>query len=109
MKKTITGIFALVAAFTLYAFTVKSPSPDKSVEKELSTELIWYQVNSAGVIPNAGSLMYGGVKRDKAFAQTNSPCSPGSTSDCLRGFTNAIPPGAFPNYAGVGSDQVKKP
>lgn len=102
MKKNLLSFMVIAIAIGLSAFYSNSSSKE-------TTELFWYEVNSAGVIPNASALMFSGIEQTKSYAETHSPCAPGSTTDCLRGFTAKIPLGSFPNYPGLGADQVKKP
>lgn len=102
MKKGLLGFMAIGIAIGLSAFNSNSSSKETS-------ELFWYEVNSAGVIADANALMFSGQEQTKSYAEIHSPCSPGSTIDCLRGFTNKIPNGSFPNYPDPGEDQVKKP
>lgn len=102
MKKNLLGLMVIAIAIGLSAFNSNPPSKE-------TTDLFWYEVNSAGVIPDANALMFSGQEQPKSYAETHSPCAPGATTDCLRGFAAKIPQGSFPNYAGLGADQVKKP
>ncbi|HRO41708.1 hypothetical protein [Agriterribacter sp.] len=102
MKKNVLGIVVIAIAIGVSAF-------NSNLSSSGTTELFWYEVNSAGVIPDASALMFSGQEQTKSYAETHSPCAPGATTDCLRGFAMKIPQGSFPNYAGLGAEQVKKP
>lgn len=97
--KNLLGIFAVVVAIGLSAFTAK-----KSVQNNLAI-LDWYQVtydaqHPNGYIPDASAFY---VTDEKA--NVSSPCDLGTVKDCLRGFSSTP---AFPTGL-PGSDQIKKP
>jgi len=85
MKKYVLGLFAVVVAISLSAFTNKS---EKKTTK--LTDYYWYVVdyssNPSGEVPAGATPVFGGVKKTQAFAQANDGCEDIDQLHCLRGF-----------------------
>ena len=93
-----------IIAFGLALFASAFTTQRKNVQKFNS--LYWYEVTYDQDHPNGVILSSADFYVQDEKANVTSPCSSGSTLDCLRGFSTAI--STFPT-ASVGSDQIKKP
>ncbi len=81
MKKNFLGLFAIVLAIGLSAFTTVTKNT-----KPLGTPYFWYQVSGT----NTTSNKLNSTTVDKAAAMsTLTPCDDLQTANCLYGSTNA--------------------
>jgi len=98
--KLILPVIAFAIALVASAFTVQKHNAQKL------NSLYWYEVtydqdHPSGVIASSADFY---VQDEKT--NVTSPCTSGSTLDCLRGFSSQLT--SFPTGSS-GSDQIKKP
>lgn len=98
--KLILPVLAFAIAIFASAFTVPKKAPQKL------TSLYWYRVTYDVDHPDGAILGSSAFYVQSEKASVTSPCSSGSTVDCLRGFSSQI--STFPEEAS-GSDQIMKP
>lgn len=96
-KKFGMGMLAVVMAIGFSAFT--APKSTKSTDVK-TMELYWYEVQS-GVIPQ-DALLFDHAEK----TAVSSPCTAGTTRDCLRGFEQEQNTADGPISA-AGNDQIK--
>jgi hypothetical protein len=83
MKKYLLGIFAIVIAVSLSAFT--SNAKHSKASKSFSG-FYWYMVDNTTNLAKVSSPAFGGAQTTQSYADTHSPCDPGTTRDCIRGY-----------------------
>lgn len=84
MKKYLSGLFAVLIAISLSAFTNKSEKRTSNL-----TDYYWYVVDYSvpgGEVPAGATPVFGGAKQTQAFAQANDGCDDIAQLHCLRGF-----------------------
>ncbi|MFA6245317.1 MAG: hypothetical protein WC615_00160 [Mucilaginibacter sp.] len=100
MKKQILGLIAIIIAVSASAFTtVKTPF-------HKTAALYWYQVTYDTAHPTGAVLSSSDLYTQDEKANVASPCDPGTSKDCLRGFSSQI--STFPSTA-MGADNIKRP
>jgi hypothetical protein len=87
MKKYLLGIFAIVIAVSLSAFT---SSAKHSASSKTLDGFYWYMVDDASGLAKVSSPAFGGAQATQTFADTHSPCDAGSTRDCIRGYSSQL-------------------
>lgn len=97
MKKFFVSVAAVLLIVAASAFVKSNHHAPNAVYH-------WYAVNSSGVVIS-GSDAFGGLQKDQAYANANSPCPAGLNADCIRGFIN-VP--TFPTMATGDATPVKK-
>jgi hypothetical protein len=97
MKKYFLSIIAVVLIVAASAFV-------KSNHHEKNAVYHWYTVDASGTVVS-GSDAFGGATETTSYASAHLPCTAGSNSDCIRGFTN-VP--TFPTMAGGDTPALKK-